>query len=398
MPFRKLTIAELYVQTEDVAYNGLPYPVIFSSQTGDVVFDKTNLAQIEEKRTPLGEVASLAVNYSSSGDDFFVIDKQSGVNPLTTVGYPLMVYVEDGGNTSVTTIKGKFKADYRIFRPYNTELNITTIPVNCIFGDKNIRYFCFTANRDFEDTSVFTQDSYREVKAGYDYPLNPYDNVALPSADFETIVDTDGSCTFPVGTIIDFGDIEQEVPVSFYEWISDNFTKVVLDEDYDGIILYKSTAEINRVRKENYLEVVGRLNGTFRDGFSVTNLEVTIEYNKVPDFNYVYIGAFKRYYFVTEIKNIRTNVWDISLSVDVLMTYRNAIYNLYGFIDRNQFVFDKDLLDKKRVVKEGVNIENYDVPNNVFIDAYSLYTPCYVINGYKLRPHGNIYDSNEALN
>ena len=159
-------------------------------------------------------------------------------------------------------------------------------------------------------------------------------------------------------------------------------------EPIDGfsIMLYKNIAENHRVDKTPYLTAVGGLDGALREGTNLVAPTILIYYEKFPDFNYVYIAPFKRYYYVSTIDIVRTNLYEISLGIDVLMTYREGIYNLQAFVERNQFNNNPMLVDKKRVVEEGINVETYSIDNmllsNTFIQPNT--DVMYVLNGYKI--------------
>lgn len=137
------------------------------------------------------------------------------------------------------------------------------------------------------------------------------------------------------------------------------------------IALYINTAENNRVDKTQYLQQVIELDGTLRDASSLINPTIAFELPNLessalidednedvvsPDddlimesdefyrFNYVYINEFKRYYFVQDINIVRSHYFVVSLSVDVLMSFRDNILDLSGMIERNEYTFDP-LLD-----------------------------------------------------
>lgn len=162
-----------------------------------------------------------------------------------------------------------------------------------------------------------------------------------------------------------------------------------------NINLYKNTAEPNRLDKTKFLTLVDSLNGEFREENSITSLSITIEYNKVPDFNYVYIPTFNRYYYVDDVISVRTNLWDIILSVDVLMSFKDAIKSCKGFVERNEDESNPQLIDKKRVIEQGYDVEVNEITNEVFVDypdadadgaeelvGWDLF---FVLNGYKIK-------------
>ena len=154
-----------------------------------------------------------------------------------------------------------------------------------------------------------------------------------------------------------------------------------------GIDLYKNTAEANRVDKSNYLTFVRTLRGVMRESSSVTNLTITIQYPNYPDFNYVRIPELKRYYFVNDITIINANLYELDLSVDPLMSYKNAILGLTAFLDRNEFLSNPMIIDKKRVIEQGVDIETHQIYNDLFINPSATNSPLdinIVLNGYKI--------------
>ena len=133
--------------------------------------------------------------------------------------------------------------------------------------------------------------------------------------------------------------------------------------EYEGveIILYKNSAESNRVDKTNYLEEAGKIYGIFRDSFSITEPAFELEYNQVPNFNYVYITQLNRYYYVNDITSVANNLWLINLNIDVLMTYKTEILELDCFVDRNEFTFNNYIIDDKVVIETGYDIELNDI-------------------------------------
>lgn len=150
---------------------------------------------------------------------------------------------------------------------------------------------------------------------------------------------------------------------------------------------YTNTAEANRVDKTNYLTPVRTIHGVLREPTSVTDMVMTIQYPHYPDFNYIRIPELKRYYFVNDITIINANLYELDLSVDPLMSYKDAILGLTAFVDRNEFLSNPRIIDKKRVIEQGVDIEVTEINNNVFINPSETDNPLdwnIVLNGYKI--------------
>ncbi len=63
------------------------------------------------------------------------------------------------------------------------------------------------------------------------------------------------------------------------------------------------------------------LTGVLKNETSITQPSILIDYvGALQDCNYFYIPQFQRYYFCTDIKSIRRDLWQISGRCDVLTT------------------------------------------------------------------------------
>lgn len=67
------------------------------------------------------------------------------------------------------------------------------------------------------------------------------------------------------------------------------------------------------------------LHGALRDGTSIVDPIITVSSPTPILYNYAYIPAFGRYYFITDVVSITRNFWEIHMHVDVLHTYRSPI-------------------------------------------------------------------------
>lgn len=102
----------------------------------------------------------------------------------------------------------------------------------------------------------------------------------------------------------------------------------------------------------NYLTkdttVVGTRTGVLKNATSVTNPTVMFESNGQPlpaNVNYFHIPAFNRYYFVTDITSVTTNMYAITGHVDVLVSFRDAINKCSGVVQRQENSFNLYLDD-----------------------------------------------------
>ena len=61
--------------------------------------------------------------------------------------------------------------------------------------------------------------------------------------------------------------------------------------------------------------------------------------------NYAYIPNYQRYYYVDSVTVGRNGMYVVQLSVDVLMTYADAIRNLSATISRQENIGINDIVD-----------------------------------------------------
>lgn len=132
------------------------------------------------------------------------------------------------------------------------------------------------------------------------------------------------------------------------------------------INLYQSSAEVNRVDKTDYLTGVGTLSGVLREECSINAPSITFKQTTVPAFNYVYIAAFARYYYVTDIISISKDIWRMSLTCDVLMSWKDDIRALTAIIARQENSFNPLLLDSELPAQANQNITVAEFPEGGF--------------------------------
>ena len=172
------------------------------------------------------------------------------------------------------------------------------------------------------------------------------------------------------------------------------------------ILLYNSHAEKNRANKDGYLDKIVELEGTLRSGTSLVNPEIVLELHdeqlakimdtgipvvddagnevidddsdavtfsyvtKVLTANYAYIPDFNRYYFITDIVSAGRNLWQVTMSVDVLMSYYGEIMDLTALIDRNEYDYKPTLDDPLMPKNANTKIYNYTFDSRLF-DSYA---------------------------
>lgn len=99
------------------------------------------------------------------------------------------------------------------------------------------------------------------------------------------------------------------------------------------IILYVNHSERNAINK--VIDSDNTLTGSLRSESSVITPSFVVEIENPSNYNYCYIEAFHRYYFISDITSIRTGIWKIDCTVDVLMSFKTDILNLYVTVNHN---------------------------------------------------------------
>ena len=150
------------------------------------------------------------------------------------------------------------------------------------------------------------------------------------------------------------------------------------------IHLFNSNAEATRLDKTDYIKNQVTLSGTLRDECNILNPQIIIESNiTLVRFNYAYIPDFFRYYYVTDIDVVRTDgnksLYRLSLSVDVLMSYRDEIRKLRVILRRQENKVTPNIVDTKLPCDVNYSI-NYFYPtggDDLGVNKSTSY--CYIV-------------------
>ncbi|MBQ0154273.1 MAG: hypothetical protein KBS70_05770 [Bacteroidales bacterium] len=110
------------------------------------------------------------------------------------------------------------------------------------------------------------------------------------------------------------------------------------------LTLYKFSKYTNSTKQPPATAQKLELTGVFKENISVLNpvIEISMEY---PDgYNYAYIAELKRYYFIRNVVCVTDTIYEFSLAVDVLATYKTAIGELTEYITRSSYDAEGNLL------------------------------------------------------
>lgn len=127
----------------------------------------------------------------------------------------------------------------------------------------------------------------------------------------------------------------------------------------------------NVVNKQ--LTAVINLTGTLRNESEVVDPTILMEIDEPNKFNYLYIPAFKRYYYVTDRNSVRNNLVEVSAHCDVLMTYKAQFLALPAVISRNTHDYNVYLPDDQfsAMAYERVQVKKF--PNSLTADKQLIF-------------------------
>lgn len=121
-----------------------------------------------------------------------------------------------------------------------------------------------------------------------------------------------------------------------------------------SIKLQRNTSPMNKMDKT--CNLVDTITGTLRNETNLVDPIIIVERSQLPYFNYMTIEEFHRSYFVTEIKSVRTNIWEIHGHSDPLMSFKQDFLDNTALISRNENDYDLLLNDGAFKVRQNSRI------------------------------------------
>ena len=100
------------------------------------------------------------------------------------------------------------------------------------------------------------------------------------------------------------------------------------------INFYTNNSQANKINKS--LTTTLTLTGSLKNECSVMRPTILIENVGKPPGNYLYIPDFGRYYFITDIKNVFDQMWEVSARVDVLQSFSSSILAQSAVLEKTQ--------------------------------------------------------------
>lgn len=85
------------------------------------------------------------------------------------------------------------------------------------------------------------------------------------------------------------------------------------------IDLYNNESPANKINKN--ITLLRTLTGDLRGETNVVNPIVRVFASTFPNFNYAGIPNFNRYYYLRDLRQVRSGIWELSLESDPLMSF-----------------------------------------------------------------------------
>ena len=136
--------------------------------------------------------------------------------------------------------------------------------------------------------------------------------------------------------------------------------------NFNDMILYNYKGQPNTINKA--LTPLGTLNVALRPEINVHNPTLKIQMPpNMYGFNYVYIEDFKKYYFVENVRYIGGQTYLITLSLDVLQTYKDVILQSTALIVESDNA-NRDLSVNSNVFNVFPQTDILHFPNSQLFD------------------------------
>ena len=89
---------------------------------------------------------------------------------------------------------------------------------------------------------------------------------------------------------------------------------------------------------------------------SIINPTLELSASDITGYNYAYIAAFGRYYFMKDITSVANNLWQITLEVDPMATYKTQIGGSTQYVLRSASSYDGDIVDNLYPTKGNTDL------------------------------------------
>lgn len=111
------------------------------------------------------------------------------------------------------------------------------------------------------------------------------------------------------------------------------------------------------------------LEGNLRDESSIVDPEILVEYASPIAANYAYIPSFNRYYYISDITSVRTNLWRIKMHTDVLKTFSEGILSSPAIFKKSSSSYNLYINDPDYKCQQNDVIITKEFPSGFNLEA-----------------------------
>ena len=139
-----------------------------------------------------------------------------------------------------------------------------------------------------------------------------------------------------------------------------------------NIKLYNNKSANNVIAKS--ITQIVSTDCTLKENVDILKPELILKstFSILKQCNYCYINNFNRYYYIDNIEIMRNEIFKLSLSVDVLMSFKDEILNCNGIIKRQTNDYNLYLNDGSLKVYQNPHIVTKPFPNGFTGSSYVL--------------------------
>lgn len=143
------------------------------------------------------------------------------------------------------------------------------------------------------------------------------------------------------------------------------------------IRLYKNMSEAERATKTLQNELI--LNGEVNTDLSLLHPTFILELENLPNYNYMYVPQFGRYYFIGEPVNIGGSTWQVPCVEDYLSSWWNSVKENTAVIARQENDYNLYLNDPEWKVYTNKQVLTREFPSGFLASGNYFLT---VVGGY----------------
>lgn len=121
------------------------------------------------------------------------------------------------------------------------------------------------------------------------------------------------------------------------------------------LILYTTESAENVINKTLANPLLMNIN--LRRGMDISNPVLRLKFSgSMSQYNYAHIPEFNRYYFITDVESVNSNIWSFRLSVDVIESFKSEILSSFARYNRNLRTGDYQAVSLGENVKTDVSL------------------------------------------